>query len=119
MTEQVKDTRFEKALSFANLKATFALQLQNIKLEFENSKTISHNSGLFKIDTVLISYINSMLTQGYNELAVLDSNQNPIMIKDLAVFLKEITDTYNQAVNSYYLEYSKLKKQRNITGLIS
>jgi hypothetical protein len=51
-------------------------------------------------------------------VVLLDVNDNPILIENLADFKDIILDRYTTSTLEYYEEYQKLKKSRSVEKLI-
>ena len=47
--------------------------------------------GTFKVTQEFIAFVGTFVQQGYEEIVLLDVNENPIKIDDLKTFLNEIT----------------------------
>ena len=113
------DEQLKQALDFANYRHTFSVQRKNLKEKIEARLTYGFNGGIFKIDTVLITFVQMLIDQGRtNNVPLLDSNHNPIMIDDLEIFRDEIMDRYYTSVLEYYDQYESIKKNRSVEKLI-
>jgi hypothetical protein len=49
---------------------------------------------------------------------MVDSNDNPILIKDLILFRDEILDRYMTSVYEYSEQYENIKKARSVEKLL-
>ncbi len=113
------DEQLQKALEFSNYRQTLAIQKRILKEKIDAQLTYACNSGVFKIDRSLISFVQLFIDQGRVEnVPLLDSNENPIMIPDLESFRDEIMDRYYNSILEYYTEYEKLKKSRSVEKLV-
>lgn len=114
------DDRLKKALDFANYRQTFTVQRKTLKEKIDARLTYGFNSGLFKIDQTLINFIHTLEAAGRTEnIVLLDSNENPVLVENLESFKDEVFDRYFTATNEYYEEYKKLKSSRSVEKLIS
>ena len=78
----------------------------------------STNGGTFEISQMLISFVQTLITQGYSKAVLLDVYNNPVEIVGLDDFLDEILSRYFEATNEYHAEYSKIKKSRKVHKLV-
>jgi hypothetical protein len=109
----------KKALDFSNYNQTLNVQRKAIKEKLEARLTYGHNGGVFKIDRSLISFVQMLVDQERIEnVPLIDSNNNPIMIPDLNKFREEIFDRYFSATLEYLNEYEKIKKSRSVEKLV-
>ena len=114
MEEQLK-----KALEFSNYRQTFSIQRRLLKEKIEAKLTIGQNGGIFKIDRSLITFVQMFIDQGRTEnVPLIDSNDNPIMIEDLEKFRDDIFDRYYDTTLEYYQEFQELKKSRSVEKLL-
>lgn len=111
------DERLEKALDFSNYMSTLNNQRRVLLEQFKENTKQYHGGGQFTIDTTLMSHI-STLAAVTNQSILLDDNNIPILVEDLTLFLKEISNKYDQSLSLYYQEYEKLKKSRTVEKLI-
>ena len=78
-----------------------------------------HNGGIFKIDRSLITFVQLLIDRDRKEnVPLLDSNDNPILIQDLVSFRDEILDRYMTAVYEYSEQYEIIKKSRSVEKLL-
>ena len=110
---------FQKALDFSNYRQTFAIQRKTLKEKIEAKLTYGHNGGIFKIDRILLNFVEMLIYKDRSEdVVILDVNENPILIKNLVEFREEIFDRYFTATNEYFEEYQKIKKARSVESLL-
>ena len=113
------DERLQKALDFSNFRHTFSIQRKILKEKNEARLTYGHGGGVFKIDMTLITFVDMLINNGRkNDVPLLDSNNNPILINDLDEFKNEILDRYFTSTLEYYKEYEKVKKTRSLEKLL-
>lgn len=83
-----------------------------IKEKFDADITFGLNGGIFKIDQLLITFVNTLLLRGKTHTVVLlDINQTPILIEDLNEFLLTIMDRYFMALGKYHAGHQDLKNE--------
>lgn len=111
------DERLEKALDFSNYMSTLNNQKRVLLEQFNENTKHYQGGGQFTINTELMSHV-STLTSVTNQAILLDDNNIPILVEDLTLFLKEISNKYDQSLSLYYQEYQKLKKNRSVEKLI-
>jgi hypothetical protein len=113
------DTLLEKALEFSNYKQTLSIQRKALKESADAKLTYGHQGGIFKIDRNLITFVQFLVDQERTEnVVLLDTNDNPIMVSDVIKFRDEILDRYFTATAEYHQEYEKLKKSRSVQALV-
>lgn len=112
------DERLEKALEFANFMVTLNNQKRSLKEKYKTDCVFYQNGGTFTITKELITFIKTLVDlNNVADVVVIDDNELPIRINDLAIFLQNIVDQYFNAANGYYNEYEKLKKTRSVEAL--
>jgi hypothetical protein len=113
------DDRLTAALNFSNFRQAFSTQQRILKEKSEAKLTYGYNSGIFKIDKELISFVKALLDFGrQSNVVILDQNNNPILIEDLIKFQDEIMDRYFTVTNEYFDSMQKLKKSRSLEKLL-
>lgn len=113
------DALLAKALDFSNYKQTLVIQRKTLKEKVDAKLTFGYNGGIFKIERELISFVQFLISQGREtDVPMLDSNDNPVLIKDLSAFRDEILDRYFTVIYEYYEDYEKLKKSRTVEKLV-
>ena len=66
----------------------------------------------------LITFVTSIsLTKKAKTLVLLDDNDTPIRV-NVEEFLEELLDIYFQTMNSYFTEYQKLRKARDVESIL-
>ena len=114
------DDKIQKAFDQANYMATLANQKQILKEEFYQNLIYFYNGGSFVVTKELINFTKTLVDIGNNAEAVLvDSNDIPIDVQDLTVFLENLLSIYHKAINEYYTRYSQLRSSRTIEKLIT
>jgi hypothetical protein len=112
------EERLQKALEFANYRQTLNNQLQKEKIKIEGLLIFAKNGGSFKVNQELICFLDYLDRTGLEEAVLLDNNNNPIKIKNVKEFLKEITARYFEITNDYLQEYQKIRTSRNVKSIL-
>jgi hypothetical protein len=113
------DERLKQALDFSNYRQTLTVQRKQLKEKIDAKLTYGHNGGIFKIDKSLINFVRLLIDKGrIEEVPLLDSNDNPILVKNMIQFEEEILDRYFTAVYEYYEQHENLKKSRSVEKLL-
>jgi hypothetical protein len=113
------DAQLKQALDFANYRQTFSIQKRTLKEKIEAKLTYGYNGGIFKLDRILIVFVQMLIDQGRTQgVPLLDANDNPIMVDDLLIFKDEIVDRYFTATFEYYEQHESLKKSRSVEKLL-
>lgn len=108
------DDRLTKAIQHSNYKVTVYNQKETLKLRMENLLTYAHNGGMFNVNEQLIAFVDVLIRKEQTEAVLIDSRQNPVLIKNLGEFLDEIISKYFEATNEYLAEYEKIRKARTV-----
>ena len=108
------DERLEKALEFSNYRMTIENQKKNLKTRVDTLQTFMYAKGTWKADQHLISFVQSLLDNKYENAIIVDSRNNPIQIDDIHDFKLVALEKYNAAMNEFLVESNKLAKARNI-----
>lgn len=112
------DERIEKAFQTANYMASLG-NLRKVALEELNQSLIYYSQGSsFTITRELITFINTLISVGQQEAIVLDDNNIPCDIKNLAEFFTKILSIYSEATNNYLVKYAEIKTKRRVEGLL-
>jgi hypothetical protein len=111
-------SKLTKALEFANYRLTLNVQHNALRSKVQTLLSYSTNGGTFEISQMLISFVQTLITQGHVKAVLLDVYNNPIEIVELDDFLDEILSRYFEATNEYHAEYSKIKKSRKVHKLV-
>jgi hypothetical protein len=114
MQEQLKI-----ALDFANYQQTFSIQRKQLKEKIDIKLTYGINGGLFRIDQQLLTFVDMLCrSERISNVAILDSNNNPVLIENMIDFKDEIFSRYFEATNEYFEKYQALKKSRSVEKLL-
>lgn len=100
--------------------ATFANQRRAAYEEFKQNLIFYTKGSSFLITRELISFVKSMIDQGYTQNVVLiDDNSLPVSVENLKEFHEAIVDQYYRVSNQYYATYSEIKSKRKIEDLVN
>jgi hypothetical protein len=113
------DERLKKALDYSNFMITLTNQKRILLEQYNNDLIYYFNSGQFTVSQQLVSFCQSLLSLKQTETVLVDDNGLPVEIENLEDFTKNILNVYFTASNRYLTEYTKLKKNRTIEGIVS
>ena len=92
------------------------LQQKNIiEQQFKDRCIISENGGLFLITPELLTSINAIKE---TDQWVLDMNQTPIYIQNIANFYDRAYNVYYTALADFGKSFNQLKSQRSVESLL-
>ena len=113
------DERLEKALEISNYMVTLNNQKRLLKEKYYEDLLYFENGCQFTITKELITFVGTMLSSGNDaDIVLIDDNDTPTSITDLAKFYEDILDVYFSASNEYNTKYNELKKKRSIEKLV-
>jgi len=96
---------------------TLNSQKLRAKERFQSNSILGYEGGLFKVDTDLLVYVNYLLQQGKgSDTVIIDSNENPILIKSVKDFNNAIQDKYFTAIDIYYNDIKELELLKKSTA---
>lgn len=111
------DERLEKAINAANFSVTFNNQKELLKQQFKIELEHYENGYKFTANLELINFLSALLSLGITETVLIDDNENPCRIADIANMRESLLNQYFQASNRYYQDYNDLKSKRSIEKL--
>lgn len=112
------DDRLTKALDYSNFMITLTNQKRILLEQYNNDLIHYFNSGQFTVSQQLVSFCQSLLQLKQTETVLIDDNGIPVEIENLDEFTKTIISVYFKASNRYLTEYTKLRKNRSIEGIV-
>lgn len=112
------DQRLTDALVQANYRTTLNVQRKNALVKLQKNLVYAINGGTFAITTELISFINTLLANGKQEVILLDVNEAPIEIQNLKEFFDKILSIYYECMNEYLAEARTIAKARTTKVLV-
>lgn len=108
------DDRLERALEFANYRATVENQKANIYRRFQTMSIMHYANGQFLSDQTTISFVSTLIDQGMTRSIIIDCKNRPVHVDNLNEFLDDLIENYKRAANEYSNEMQKLNKARSI-----
>lgn len=113
------DERLEKALDFANYRATIANQKRNLHNRIATVKVVHFEGAQFTASKENIAFVNAMIDMGYEtNVVVEDDKNNPVEIANLKQLLEALTSAYAGAMNEFLIENKKINKARSLKTLM-
>ena len=103
-----------KAYNYGNYARTIRNQINLLRIELDKKLQYSENGGIFKITPEFIAYVKAYLDQGSYRAIFLDSHKNPILIKNVESFFREIMKKEKEVLNEYYQNVNEIRKIRNL-----
>lgn len=100
----------------AKLNTSFAAGKSVALAAFKQSTLVGFNGGLFQITPELLGWLAVV---GEGETVLIDSQQMPIKIPDVAAFRAMATSKLAEAVNEYYTRVEQLRKLRTTKQVAS
>jgi hypothetical protein len=98
-----------------NYRTTLLQQKKIIEQQFKDRCIISENGGLFLITTELLTSIDDIKE---TDQWVLDMNQNPIYIQNIANFYDRAYNVYYTALADFGTSFNQLKSQRSVESIL-
>lgn len=111
------DKRLEKALEFANFNVTLSNQKRVLHEKYQENLIYYHKGSKFTVTQQLVNFVSHMIDSNQDSLILIDDNNIPVEV-ETTPFLEEIKNVYFTASNRYHTEYSKLIKNRSVSGLL-
>ncbi len=110
--------KLEQALSFSNYRQTLNNQLQKLKIKTEGLLIFSIGGGSFTINRELICFLDYLTRTKVKEATLLDDNNVPVLIIDIEIFLKNITQRYFDVTTDYHKEFQLIRKARSVKSIL-
>ena len=111
-------TEIQSVLEYADYRFVLNNQKQLLKEKTLQHLRHSHNGGSFNIDSTLIGMTRALIDGDNTTIYLMDTNNNPIEIKDAHIFLETILNKYNEVMQRYHTEYKELTKNRTVKTLV-
>ncbi len=99
-TDQARE-QVSLAIQQARLKEQL---LQRVKQQL----LLTYAGGTFQVDTQLLAFLH--LYKDRQQVVIPDAYTNPILIENIAEFTHQCTARYEEAMNEWHAEYSRVKK---------
>jgi hypothetical protein len=102
-----------ESLEFANRMKQYNNQLRLLKEKCLENNVYYTQGHQFTIDLALINYCLTFINvKKTNEAIFLDDYNLPVKITDVQNFYDNIIDQYQNNLNSYFVEYNQLVKDK-------
>jgi len=102
-----------ESLEFANRMKQYNNQLRLLKEKCLENNVYYTQGHQFTIDLALINYCLTFINvKKINEAIFLDDYNLPVKITDVQNFYDNIIDQYQNNLNSYFVEYNQLVKDK-------
>jgi hypothetical protein len=102
-----------ESLEFANRMKQYNNQLRLLKEKCLENNVYYTQGHQFTIDLALINYCLTFINvKKTNEAIFLDDYNLPVKITDVENFYDNIIDQYQNNLNSYFVEYNQLVKDK-------
>jgi hypothetical protein len=113
------DERIEKAFGVANYTATLSNQRRIILEEYNQNLIYYINGATFKITYELISFVKVLVDLGNkSDVVLIDSNNFPVLIDDVEIFLNSLVEKYLETVTTYADKFNQIKVKRKIADIV-
>jgi hypothetical protein len=103
-------------LEFATYQATLTQQRKVIKQRFQDNCIFAYNGGLFQLTFNFLGALSQL--QDASQW-VLDLNETPIWVDDIADFKKQAQQIYTTALTNYGQSFTALRQQRTVKSLVT
>lgn len=98
-----------------NYRNTVVQQIKILEQKFKDQCVISQDSGLFYITAEFLTSINNITESSQ---WVLDMNQKPIYIQNIANFYNRAYNVYYTALADFGTSFNQLKSQRSVESIL-
>lgn len=112
------DDKLKEALEFSNYRLTLNNQKQNLVQRMNTQLTIGYANAMFTAGLELINFVQHLVDKKIEQFVFVDNNGNPVLVTTLEDFHSKLFSAYAEALNEFYNDYEKIKKQRNTKGLV-
>jgi hypothetical protein len=112
------DERLEKALEFSKYMTTLNNQRRLLHEKYLESSIHYLNGGKFTVDKELINFCSILSSKQQDSVILIDDNNMPVEVPDVSKFLEEILNIYFTTTQEYFVQFSKLKANRTVEGLL-
>jgi hypothetical protein len=112
------DERLRLAFELAEYQKTIINQIEQLKNKTNEQLTYAFEGGFFFISPSLISFVKILVDDNRDSAVILDKNDTPILIPNIAEFYSIILGLYIEVSNEYYFEYKKLELKRTVSELL-
>jgi hypothetical protein len=110
--------KLSKALDIANYMVTLANEKKIILEEYKQNLIYFVNGHTFFVSKELINFVKTLIDLGQTDAVILDDNNIPVDIENLAQFLETLLSVYTSSVNQYQTKYQSLKNNRSVESIL-
>jgi hypothetical protein len=112
------DQRLKEAIEYSNYRLTLATHKKNIRLRAEAIQLVSDSGGMFRSTEQLILWLDYLIRNGTEQYVLNDSNDQPILVKDIPSLHRKMVDGHAKAMNLLHAENEKIKRARTIEKIV-
>jgi hypothetical protein len=112
------DQRLKEAIEYSNYRLTLATHKKNIRLRAEAIQLVSDSGGMFRSSEQLILWLDYLIRSGTEQYVLNDSNDQPVLVKDLVALHKKLADGHAKSMNLLHAENEKIKRARTIEKVV-
>jgi len=112
------DQRLNDALEFSNYRLTLANHKKNLRLRAEALQVVSHAGGMFRASPDTITWLDFVIRSGAEQYVLIDQNDQPVLVTDLAALRDRLFDAYTKSMNLLHVEYEKIKRARTVQKIV-
>lgn len=113
------DQRLKEALEYSNYRLSLATHKKNIRLRAEAIQLVSDSGGMFRANEQLVLWLDYLVRAGASQYVLLDINDQPVMIKDLAALRDRLYDAHTKSMNLMHAETEKIKRARDVAKVVN
>ena len=107
----------DAALEMGQRRLTTNAQLLVARQTLETSLIHSVDGGVFVLDYAFLAFVGMLLERQISSATLLDMHTNPIMVRDLTLFLETALEKYAVATNTYHREINRIRDSRNVAEI--
>ena len=112
------DERLAKALEFSNFLETQNNQKRIFLAQYKENLIHYTHGHKFTVTQELVNFCHTLSCVYPIHAVLLDDNNNPFTITNIAEFTKELIGVYVFASRKYAADYETIKQNRSVQGLI-
>lgn len=90
-------------------------QIRVLEQKFQDQCILAQDSGLFLVTTEFLTSLKNIKEESQ---WVLDMNNNPILIQNIANFYNRAYNVYYTALADFGTSYNQLKSQRSVESIL-
>jgi hypothetical protein len=112
------DQRLKEAIEYSNYRLTLSTHKKNIRLRADAIQLVSDSGGMFRSTEQLILWTDYLIRTGIDQYVLNDSNDQPILVKDLRSLHNKLTDSHAKCMNLLHAENEKIKRARTVEKIV-